>query len=125
MAGFRAKYPKAVECLVKDREALLAFFDFPAEHWVHIRSTNVIESAFATIRHRSDRAKGCVSRDSMLSMVFKLGMSAQQGWRRLRGFEFLAKVIAGVKFRDGLEQPSSGAKAVPRKREREHSRVAA
>jgi putative transposase len=125
VAGFRAKYPKAVECLVKDREALLAFFDFPAEHWVHIRSTNVIESAFATIRHRSDRAKGCVSRDSMLSMVFKLGMSAQRGWQRLRGFEFLAKVIAGVKFRDGLEQPSSEAKAVPRKREREHSRVAA
>lgn len=125
VAGFRAKYPKAVECLVKDREALLAFFDFPAEHWVHIRSTNVIESAFATIRHRSDRAKGCVSRDSMLSMVFKLGMSAQQDWRRLRGFEFLAKVIAGVQFRDGLEQSSSGAKAVPRKREREHSRVAA
>jgi len=125
VASFTAKYPKAVECLVKDREVLLAFYDFPAEHWVHIRSTNVIESAFATIRHRSDRAKGCVSRDSMLSMVFKLGLSAQQNWRRLRGFEFLAKVIAGVKFRDGLEQPSSEVKAVPRKREREHSRVAA
>jgi putative transposase len=125
VAGFQAKYPKAVDCLVKDREALLAFYDFPAEHWVHIRSTNVIESAFATIRHRSDRAKGCVSRDSMLSMIFKLGMSAQLGWRRLRGFEFLAKVIAGVKFRDGLEQPSSEAKTASRKRAREHSRVAA
>ena len=111
VAGFKAKYPKAVECLVKDREALLAFYDFPAEHWVHIRSTNVIESAFATIRHRSDRAKGCVSRDSMLSMIFKLGMSAQLSWRRLKGFEFLAKMIAGVKFRDGLEQPSSGSEA--------------
>lgn len=122
---FGAKYPKAVECLIKDREMLLAFYDFPAEHWVHIRSTNVIESAFATIRHRSDRAKGCVSRDSMLAMVFKLGMSAQQSWRRLRGFEFLAKVIAGVKFRDGLEQTPSATKAVARKREREHSRVAA
>jgi len=92
---------------------------------VHIRSTNVIESAFATIRHRSDRAKGCVSRDSMLSMIFKLGMSAQLSWRRLKGFEFLAKVIAGVKFRDGLEQPSSEVKTASRKREREHSRVAA
>ena len=125
VAGFRAKYPKAVDCLVKDREALLAFYDFPAEHWVHIRSTNVIESAFATIRHRSDRAKGCVSRDSMLSMVFKLGMSAQLSWRRLKGFEFLAKLVAGVKFRDGLEQPSSEQKSAPRKREREYSRVAA
>jgi hypothetical protein len=84
---------------------------------VHIPSTNVIESAFATI-HRSDRAKGCVSRDSMLSMIFKLSTSAQLSWRRLRGFEFLAKVIAGVKFRDGIEQPSSEAKAAPRKRER-------
>jgi putative transposase len=125
VAGFRAKYPKAVECLLKDREALLAFYDFPAEHWVHIRSTNVIESAFATIRHRSDRAKGCVSRDSMLSMVFKLGMNAQLSWRRLRGFELLAQVIAGVRFRDGLEQPLPTAKAAPRKREPEHSRVAA
>jgi transposase-like protein len=64
--SFGAKYPKAVKCLIKDREALLAFYDFPAEHWVHIRSTNVIESAFATIRHRSEQAKGCVSRNSML-----------------------------------------------------------
>jgi transposase-like protein len=125
VAGFRAKYPKAVECLLKDRETLLAFYDFPAEHWVHIRSTNVIESAFATIRHRSDRAKGCVSRDSMLSMVFKLGMNAQLSWRRLRGFELLAQVIAGVTFRDGLEQPLPAAKTAARKREREHSRVAA
>jgi Transposase, Mutator family len=124
VAGFKAKYPKAVDCLVKDREALLAFYDFPAEHWAHIRSTNVIESAFATIRHRSERAKGCVSRDSMLSMIFKLGMSAQLGWRRLKGFEFLAKVIAGVKFRDGLEPPLD-VKVASRKPEREHSRVAA
>jgi len=123
--SFSAKYPKAVECLIKDREALLAFYDFPAEHWVHIRSSNVIESAFATIRHRSEQAKGCVSRDSMLSMIFKLGMSAQLNWRRLKGFEFLAQVIAGVKFRDGLEQPSVPVHSTRRKRERGDSRVAA
>lgn len=101
--AYQAKYPKAVECLLKDREALLAFYDFPAEHWIHIRSTNVIESAFATIRHRTNRAKGCLTRTGMLSMIFKLGMSAEHSWRRLRGFEWLAKVIRGVKFRDGVE----------------------
>ena len=100
---YRAKYPKAVECLTKDREALLAFFDFPAEHWIHIRSSNVIESAFATIRHRTDQTKGCLTRNGMLAMLFKLGMSAEQQWRKLRGFEWLAKVIRGVKFRDGIE----------------------
>jgi transposase-like protein len=88
---------------VKDREALLAFYDFPAEHWIHIRTTNPIESTFATIRHRTDRTKGCLTRDGMLSMIFKLGMSAEKNWRRLRGFEWLAKVINGVKFRDGIE----------------------
>jgi transposase-like protein len=103
VATFEAKYPKAVECLVKDREALLAFYDFPAEHWIHIRTTNPIESTFATIRHRTDRTKGCLTRDGMLSMIFKLGMSAEKNWRRLRGFESLAKVINGVKFRDGIE----------------------
>jgi putative transposase len=100
---FEAKYPKAVECLVKDREALLAFYDFPAEHWIHIRTTNPIESTFATIRHRTERTKGCLTRDGMLSMIFKLGMSAEKNWRRLRGFEWLAKVINGVQFRDGIE----------------------
>ena len=100
---FEAKYPKAVECLVKDREALLAFYDFPAEHWVHIRTTNPIESTFATIRHRTDRTKGCLTRDGMLSLIFKLGMSAEKNWRRLRGFQWLAKVIDGIKFHDGIE----------------------
>jgi len=100
---FEAKYPKAVECLVKDREALLAFYDFPAEHWIHIRTSNPIESTFATIRHRTERTKGCLTRDGMLSMIFKLGMSAEKNWRRLRGFQWLAKVISGVKFRDGIE----------------------
>ncbi len=100
---YQAKYPKAATCLEKDREALLAFYDFPAEHWVHIRTTNPIESAFATIRHRTDRAKGCVSRNTMLAMIYKLGMSAEKRWRKIRGFRHLAKVIEGVKFRDGIE----------------------
>lgn len=119
--SYRAKYPKAVECLAKDREALLAFFDFPAEHWIHIRSTNVIESSFATIRHRTDRTKGCLTRDGMLAMLFKLGMSAQQHWRKLRGFEWLAKVIRGVKFRDGIEVRSEKRTSL----RQEDSRVAA
>jgi putative transposase len=100
---FGAKYPKAVECLAKDREALLAFYEFPAEHWSHLRTSNAIESTFATIRHRTERTKGCLTRDGMLSMIFKLGMSAEKNWRRLRGYPWLAKVIDGVKFRDGIE----------------------
>ena len=103
VAAFDAKYPKAVECLTKDRETLLAFYEFPAEHWIHIRTSNPIESTFATIRHRTERTKGCLTREGMLSMIFKLGISAEKNWRRLRGFEWLAKVIAGVKFRDGIE----------------------
>jgi transposase-like protein len=110
VTSFEAKYPKAVECLVKDREALLAFYDFPAAHWIHIRTTNPIESTFATIRHRTERTKGCLTRDGMLSMIFKLGMSAEKNWRRLRGFEWLAKVINGVQFRDGIEVPQRAPK---------------
>lgn len=104
VATFGAKYPKAIECLTKDREALLAFYDFPAEHWIHIRTTNPIESTFATIRQRTERTKGCLTRDGMLSMIYKLSMSAEKNWYRLRGFEWLAKVIRGVKFRDGIEE---------------------
>jgi putative transposase len=100
---YEAKYPKAVDCLAKDREALLAFYDFPAEHWVHIRTSNPVESAFATIRHRTDRTKGCVTRDTMLTMIYKLGMCAEKRWRRIRGFATLAKIIAGVRFKDGIE----------------------
>ena len=103
---YQAKYPKAVACLEKDREALLAFYDFPAEHWVHIRTTNSIESTFATVRHRTDRTKGCVSRNTMLAMIYKLGMCAEKRWRRIRGFNCLAKVIEGVKFKDGIEMNS-------------------
>ena len=86
-----------------DRDELLAFYDFPAAHWTHLRTTNVIESAFATIRHRSSRAKGCVTRKTMLSMIYKMGRCAEKSWRRLRGFRHLAKVIEGVRFNDGIE----------------------
>ena len=97
--------------MARDREELLAFHDFPAAHWMHLRATNVIESAFATIRHRSSRAKGCVTRRTMLSMIYKMGMSAEQSWRRLRGFRQLGKVIEGVKFADGIEVMQDGRAA--------------
>lgn len=106
---YDAKYPKAVECLSKDRDALLAFYDFPAEHWVHIRTTNPIESTFATVRLRTDKTRGCVSQDSILSLVFKLVQSAQKRWLRIRGFKRLAEVIEGVTFKDGIradQQPN-------------------
>ena len=82
---------------------LMAFFDFPAQHWQSIRTSNPIESAFATIRHRTKRSKGCLSRDGMLHMMFKLGQCAEQNWRKLRGFDYLAKVITGIRFKDGIE----------------------
>ena len=100
---YEPKYPKAALCLQKDRQELMAFFDFPAQHWQSIRTSNPIESAFATIRHRTKRSKGCLSRDAMLHMMFKLGQCAEQNWRRLRGFDYLAKVITGVTFKDGIE----------------------
>jgi transposase-like protein len=99
---YDAKYPKAVECLSKDRDALLAFYDFPAEHWVHIRTINPIESTFATVRLRTDKTRGCVSQDSILSLVFKLVQSVQKRWLRIRGFKRLAEMIEGVKFKDGI-----------------------
>ena len=104
---YQAKYPKAVGCLEKDREVLLAFYDFPAVHWQHIRTTNPIESGFATIRHRTDCAKGCVSRKTMLAMMYKLGMEAEKRWRKIRGFDYLAKVVENVEFRDGVEVSSN------------------
>ena len=103
IATYDAKYPKATLCLQKDREELMAFYNFPAQHWQSIRTSNPIESTFGTIRHRTKRSKGCLTRDGMLHMMFKLGMCAQENWRRLRGFNFLAQVITGVKFRDGIE----------------------
>ncbi|MGH6804487.1 MAG: IS256 family transposase [Methyloceanibacter sp.] len=101
--SYAVKYEKAAECLKKDREALLAFYDFPAEHWKHLRTTNPIESTFATVRHRTIRSKGCLSNKTALAMVFKLVDGAQKGWRRLDGHNQLPKVIQGVKFIDGIE----------------------
>jgi putative transposase len=100
---YEAKYLKATTCLQKDREELMAFYDFPAQHWQSIRTSNPIESTFGTIRHRTKRSKGCLTRDGMLHMMFKLGMCAEKNWRRLRGFNYLAKVIAGIQFKDGIE----------------------
>ena len=104
---YEPKYPKAALCLEKDRDELMAFYDFPAQHWQSIRTSNPIESTFGTIRHRTKRSKGCLSRDGMLHMMFKLGQCAQKNWRRQRGFKYLAKVITGVKFRDGIEVTES------------------
>lgn len=101
--SYEVKYEKAAQCLKKDREALLAFYDFPAEHWKHLRTTNPIESTFATVRHRTIRAKGCLSNKTALAMVFKLVEGAQRSWRRLDGHNQLPKIIQGVKFADGLE----------------------
>jgi putative transposase len=102
--AYQAKYPKATECLTKDREELLAFYDFPAEHWKHIRTTNPIESTFATVKLRTAKTRGCLSRTTLLTMVFRLCLSAQRRWRRLDGRERLTEVIAGVSFVDGLPQ---------------------
>ena len=100
---YEAKYPKATICLQKDREELMAFYDFPAQHWQSIRTSNLIESTFATIRHRTKRSKGCLTRDGMLHMMFKLGQCVEKNWRRLRGFDYLAKLVTGIKFKDGVE----------------------
>jgi transposase-like protein len=100
---YEPKYPKATVCLQKDREELMAFDNFPAQHWQSIRTSNPIESTFGTIRHRTKRSKGCLSRDGMLHMMFKLGQCAEKKWRRLRGFDYLAKVVIGIKFKDGVE----------------------
>jgi transposase-like protein len=100
---YQAKYDKAVECLTKDRDVLLAFYDFPAEHWKHLRTTNPIESTFATVRHRTTRSKGCLSNKTALAMTFKLAQSAETSWHRLRGYNQLPKIVMGVKFTDGVE----------------------
>ena len=109
--SYEAKYPKATLSLQKDREELLAFYDFPAMHWQSIRTSNPIESTFGTIRHRTKRTKGCLNRDGMLHMMFKLSQCAEQKWIRLRGFDYLAKVIEGVKFKDGIEVTSENQMA--------------
>lgn len=102
IAKYRLKYPKAVACIEKDQQELLAFYDFPAEHWKSLRTTNPIESTFATVRHRTQKSKGCFSRTTILAMVFKLCSSAEKRWRRIHGFACLTQVIEGVKFINGL-----------------------
>lgn len=100
---YGVKYNKAADCLTKDRQTLLAFYDFPAEHWKHLRTTNPIESTFATVRHRTIRSKGCLSNKTACAMVFKLVDGAQKNWRKLDGHNQLPKIIQGVKFTNGLE----------------------
>jgi len=108
VATYQAKYPSAVECLLKDRDVLLTFYDFPAEHWIHLRTTNPIESTFATVRLRHRRTKGNGSRVACLAMVFKLCESAARTWRLLNGATLLPDVIADVKFVNG-EKPEKSA----------------
>lgn len=99
---YGTKWPKVTECLAKDKDVLFTFYDFPAEHWTHLRTTNPIESTFATVRHRTRQTKGCGSRLATLTMVFKLATQAEKHWRRLNGYELIPKVIQGIKFKDGL-----------------------
>ena len=100
---YEAKFPKAAKCLAKDRDELLAFYDFPAEHWVHLRTTNPIESSFATVRLRTKRTKGAGSRIACLTMVFKLAQATERKWRKLNGYRLLGDIIRGVRFRDGIK----------------------
>ncbi len=100
---YQGKYPKAVQCLKKDRECLLAFYEFPAEQWQHIRTTNPIESTFATVRLRTYKTKGSGSVDSCLAMVFKLTRSAEKNWRRLMGSKYILDIVQGATFRDGVK----------------------
>jgi len=109
IAAYQLKYDKAAECLAKDRQALIAFYDFPAEHWKHLRTSNPIESTFATVRHRTVRAKGCLSNKTALAMVFKLVDAAQKSWRRLDGHNQLPKLIQAVRFTDGIEVAANPA----------------
>ena len=106
---YGVKYERAVKKLTKDRDVLLTFYDFPAEHWKHIRTTNPIESVFATVRNRTRKTKGCLSRKTALSMVFKLMMSAKKKWRKLSGTNRLPEVIQGVEFKDGIKQLQKAA----------------
>ena len=106
---YQAKYPKATECLSKDRDELLAFYDFPAEPWKHLRTTNPIESTFATVRLRTKKTKGCGSRVACLTMVYKLMQSAQKKWRLLNGSDILPDVLQGIKFIDGVKESKTAA----------------
>ena len=106
---YQAKYPKAAECLAKDREELLAFYDFPAEHWIHLRTTNPIESVFSTVKHRQKKTRGNGSRVACLAMVFKLTQSASKKWRALNGSSLIPDILSGVPFIDGIKQDQAAA----------------
>ena len=107
VATFHAKFPAATACLAKDRDVLLTFYEFPAEHWIHIRTTNPVESTFATVRLRTRKTKGAGSRLACLTMVFKLAMAAQKTWRALNGCQLIADVIDGVPFVDGVRKEAA------------------
>ena len=107
--AYGTKYDKAVNRLAKDRERLLSFYDFPAQHWKHIRTTNPIESTFATVRLRTVKTKGCLSRKTALAMAFKLILSAKRKWRKLDGSNQLAELIEGVPFKDGIKLTKNAA----------------
>ena len=104
MALYEAKYPRACRCLKKDKEVLFTFYSFPAAHWKHLRTTNPIESTFATVRHRTRQTKGCGSREATLSLVYKLSREAEKCWRRLDGYKLVVKVLAGTRYVDGEER---------------------
>ena len=104
LSQYGAKYDGAMECLRKDHDELLSFYDFPAEHWAHIRTSNPIESAFSSIRLRTAKTRNCGSRETTLSMVFKLAQSAEKRWRKLKGYKLLGDVVTGVSFRDGIRE---------------------
>ena len=108
-ASYGVKYERAVAKLTKDRDVLLAFYDFPAEHWKHIRTTNPIESTFATVRHRTGKTKGCLSRKTGLAMAFKPMMSAQKKWQKLNGANRIPEIIQGIAFIDGIKQIQTAA----------------
>ena len=107
VATYGVKYPKAAEKLTQDRDSLLAFYDFPAEHWQHIRTTNPIESTFATVRHRTTRARNCLSRSTFLGLAFKLMEEAEKSWRRIRGADKIKPLLDGVSFKDGIAAPDN------------------
>ena len=106
---YGAKYPKAVACLTKDEDVLFSFYDFPAEHWGHLRTTNPIESTFATVRHRTRQTKGAGSRQATMTMVFKLALEAEKKWRRLNGYALIAELIEGVNFVNGEREEAIAA----------------
>ena len=121
---YGAKYEKAVTCLTKDRDALLTFYDFPAEHWDHLRTSNPIESVFATVRHRTVRTKGALSQDTARLMVFKLVMAAAKTWHKLKGENQLPKVVGGVTFRNGVEVTNTPAQHAARSRRHPNPSIA-